>query len=254
MPDIKQLHLICYKWGTLYGPDYVNRLFSMVGRHLSAPFTFHCITDDPTGLAEEIIVHPLPDLGIEGIWRKLMTFQDDFLGLKGEYVVSLDLDIVIVDSIDFLLKQPEIDFYIGRNWARKEGSARASGSVYRLKVGSHAFVWDRFYADRQGAVDRFHGKNRLIGEQNWLDANVPDFDFFPEGRVVSFKRHCKARGHYILGPIGERFGWTTAAWGKAEVPSGASIVSFHGDPLPPDVEDSHFGRWRQAPFVSKHWH
>jgi hypothetical protein len=254
MPDIKDLNIICYKWGTLYGPHYVNRLYSMVGRHLSAPFTFHCITDDATGLADGIKAHPLPDLGIEGIWRKLMTFQDDFLGLKGEYVVSLDLDIVIVDSIDFLLEQPGIDFYIGRNWARKEGSARASGSVYRLKVGSHAFVWDRFYSDRENAVDRYHGKTRLIGEQNWLDANIPAFNFFPEGKVVSFKRHCKARGHYILGPIGERFGWTTAAWGEAVVPPGAAIVSFHGDPLPPDVRDTYSGRWRHAPFVSKHWH
>ena len=25
--------VICMKWGTRYGPDYVNRLYSMVQRH-----------------------------------------------------------------------------------------------------------------------------------------------------------------------------------------------------------------------------
>ena len=254
MPKINHIHFICYKWGTLYGPHYVNRLHAMVKRNSSSPFTFHCITDDGADLDATIQIHALPELGIEGIWRKLMTFQRDFLGLEGEYVVSLDLDIVIVDSLDFLLERPEIDFYIGRNWARKAGSARASGSVYRLKVGTHAFIWDRFYAEQKQSIDRYHGKNRLIGEQNWLDANLPEFQFFPDGKVVSFKRHCKARGYYILGPIGKRFGWCTSAWGKATVPPDASIISFHGDPLPPDVAMGPHGRWRYAPFVKEHWH
>ncbi len=254
MPAIDRLHIICYKWGTLYGPHYVNRLRAMVARNLAVPFDFHCITDDATGLAPEIQIHPLPDNGVEGIWRKLMTFQNDFLGLQGEFVVSLDLDVVITGSLDFLLERPEIDFHIGRNWARKQNSARASGSVYRLKVGSHAFIWDRFYGDRENNVDRFHGKTRLIGEQNWLDANIKDFDFFPPGKVVSFKRHCGARGHFILGPVGEKLRWSTAAWGKATVPPGAAIVSFHGDPLPPDVSETWHGRWRHAPFVREHWH
>lgn len=254
MPGIDHLHIICYKWGTLYGSEYVNRLESMVARNLSGSHTFHCITDDATGLAGTIRVHPLPELGVEGIWRKLMTFQQDFLGLHGQYVVSLDLDVVVTGSIDFLRERPEIDFYIGRNWARKAGSARASGSVYRLKVGSNAFIWDRFHADPEDAVNRFHGKNRLIGEQNWLDANLAEFQFFPLGKVVSFKRHCKARGRFILGPLGRKLDWSTAAWGKATLPPGAAIVSFHGDPLPPDVRDHRFGQWRHAPFVAEHWH
>ncbi|HAU58261.1 MAG TPA: glycosyltransferase, partial [Comamonadaceae bacterium] len=31
----RQRHVICMKWGTKYGPEYVNRLYAMVRRHLS---------------------------------------------------------------------------------------------------------------------------------------------------------------------------------------------------------------------------
>ncbi len=247
---IDHLHIICYRWGTKYGAEYVNILRAMIARNLSVPHTFHCITDDPAGLHEAIVAHPLPDTGVTGIWRKLMTFSHDFLGLEGEWVVSFDLDLVIVGNLDFLAEQPDKTFVIGRNWSRnlKSGKgARASGSVYRLKVGSHAFVWENLIADFDGAVDRYHGKNRDIGEQNWLNAHIDEFNYFPDGKIVSFKRHCQAKGHRLLG-------FNTAWFGTAQPPEPAAIVSFHGDPLAPDVRDHRYGVWRQAPFVNANWY
>ena len=253
MATIEHLHIICYNWGTKYGPTYVDTLRAMVARHLSIPHTFHCITDDPAKLDSRVVVHELPNNGVDGIWRKLMTFQDNFLDLEGQFVVSLDLDVVIVDSLDFLAERPDVDFWIARNWARRKDSARASGSAYRLKVGSNAFIWERFYADVEEAVDSFHGKNRDIGEQNWLDGNIDEFTYFPEGKVCSFKRHCNAKGRHFLGEIGASIGLTTAAFGVAQPPAEAAIVSFHGDPLPPDVAMQRHGRWRRSPFVAEHW-
>ena len=37
--------VLCMKWGTKYGPEYVNRLYSMVRRHLNGDFRFICLTD-----------------------------------------------------------------------------------------------------------------------------------------------------------------------------------------------------------------
>lgn len=252
-PRLERIHILCYRWGTLYSIDYVTRLYAMVKRNLSVPFTFHCVTDDVTSVPAPIVAHELQDHGIDGIWRKLMTFQRDYLGLEGEYLVSFDIDVVITGSLDFLLERPEETFIIAKNWGRKAGGARASGSVYRLKVGSHAEIWENFIANPGDAVDNFHGKNRLIGEQNWLNAHFKEFTHFPDGKVVSFKRHCKAKGHSLLGGWGDRFGLTTACIGKATPPESASVVSFHGDPLPPDVMHGRHGRWRHAPFVAQHW-
>jgi hypothetical protein len=243
---IGHLHIVSYRWGTRYVAEDVNILAASVARHLTVPHTMHCVTDDPAGLEPGIHAHPLPDEGVDGIWRKLGTFRGNFLGLKGEFVVSFDLDVVVVGSLDFLANRPDVDFWVARNWARGPDSAQASGSVYRLRVGSRAAVWDDFIADPAAAVERHHGKNRLIGEQNWLQHKIGTFTFFPEGKVVSFKRHCGARGHRILG-------LNTARFGVARPPAGAAVVSFHGDPLPRDVRDGPSGRWRRAPFVAEHW-
>jgi hypothetical protein len=221
----------------------------MVKRHLSVPHTFHCITDQPDGFDPGITSHSLPDFGFEGIWRKLMTFQEDFLSLSGEYIVSIDLDVVIVDSLDFLVERPEEDFIIARNWS-KNGS-RGSGSLYRLKVGSHPEIWDDFIRDPKSAIDQHHGKTRMIGEQKWLDAHFTDFNFFPDGKVVSYKRHCRSKGRiFKIGPI-ELL--NTARFGQAKTPPGAALISFHGDPSPGQVCDRHWVRWRKAPFVREHW-
>ena len=46
--------VICMKWGTKYGPEYVNRLYGMVSRHLHGAFRFVCFTDDTTGIRPEV--------------------------------------------------------------------------------------------------------------------------------------------------------------------------------------------------------
>ena len=42
--------VICISWGPKYGAPYVNRLYAMVARNLTPPFSFTCFTDDAGGL------------------------------------------------------------------------------------------------------------------------------------------------------------------------------------------------------------
>ena len=53
-------NIICIKWGTLFGPEYVNRLFSGVRRNLSVPVRFFCMTENSDGFHPDIEVLPLP--------------------------------------------------------------------------------------------------------------------------------------------------------------------------------------------------
>ena len=46
----EQRYIICMKWGDKYGPEYVNRLYNMVSRHLTLDFQMVCLTDDSTGI------------------------------------------------------------------------------------------------------------------------------------------------------------------------------------------------------------
>ena len=50
----------CIKWGTLFGSDYVNRLYSGVRRNLSCPVRFICMTEHAEGLHPDIEVLDLP--------------------------------------------------------------------------------------------------------------------------------------------------------------------------------------------------
>ena len=44
-------NVICIKWGTKFGADYVNRLYRMVEKNLSIPHRFVCFTDNSEGFA-----------------------------------------------------------------------------------------------------------------------------------------------------------------------------------------------------------
>ena len=104
---IKSLHIVCYRWGERYGIEYVNKLRAMVARNLSIPHTFHCLTDNPAKLRDDIVPHQLPEKHYHGNWNKLMTFQPNFLKLDGQLLVCLDIDLIVVDKIDFLAKKLE---------------------------------------------------------------------------------------------------------------------------------------------------
>jgi hypothetical protein len=56
----QQRHILCMKWGTKYGPEYVNRLYAMVRRHLSGDFRFVCLTDSTEGIRSEVECFPIP--------------------------------------------------------------------------------------------------------------------------------------------------------------------------------------------------
>jgi hypothetical protein len=56
------VNVLCMKWGTKYPADYVNTLYSMVARNLTREFRFVCLTEDATGLHDQVEVFTLPEL------------------------------------------------------------------------------------------------------------------------------------------------------------------------------------------------
>ena len=81
--------IFCMKWGTVYGPDYVNILHAMVARNITGPFQVVCFTDDATGIREEVMCRPLPSLHCEippdvpGKWPKVALWSRELEGLEG---------------------------------------------------------------------------------------------------------------------------------------------------------------------------
>ena len=217
-----QNNVICMKWGSKFGADYVNKLYSMVARNLSAPFKFVCFTDDSSGIRAEVETRALPEMklpsGAERGWRKLSTFKTD-IGLEGR-VLFLDLDIVIVGSIDRFF-EIEGNFIIAREFGRRVGAhGRGNSSVYRFEAGTLGFVYENFINDITAA------KNSYRHEQAYLTDTLFKknmLKYWPEGWCVSFKHSC-ARPFPLC------------YFQTARIPEGAKIVIFHGKPTPEDAE------------------
>jgi hypothetical protein len=259
-PRLTSIDVACLKWGPMYTADEVNRLHAMVVRHLPAEVTFHCVTDDATGLDPSIRVHDLePYLVVDwdmGVGRKLCAFSRDFIGLEGAHVVFIDIDMVVIDDLGFLLERPDEDFIVVRGH-NQYGGARPHMALYRHRIGSMTRIWDDALADPAAAIatcQHHRGAPGHINDQSWLDLNVPDMAFFPDGVLAYYRQDCGAQGRYPLGSVGRRLGLSTALWGVARPPVGTRVVSFAGRTNPGDVADHHHHEWRRAPFVKEHWH
>jgi len=251
-------HVICIKWGTAYSCDYVNRLLSMVKRHTTKSFLFHCFTDDSNGLDDEVVVHDLPVLHVKPeenkyAYRKEAGLCDNNLGgLKGQRVLYFDLDIVIVDNIDGFFDYPEgEDFVIINDWNTR-GNHVGQASCYSWVVGTLGFVKEYFEANPVAVVKKYY-----TASQEFLSDQVIErfgqLKFWPDSWCRSFRFHCLP-----LGPLRHFF--------VAKIPAEAKIIVFHGSPNP---DEALIGIWpatkktpfwkrlykvvRPTPWIAEHW-
>jgi hypothetical protein len=238
------VNVICMKWGNLYGPEYVNFLRAGVGRHLKRPFRFVCFTDDARGLRDDVQALPLPELGLpkgqgDLRWRKLAVFRKPLHDLQGT-TLFLDLDLVIVDSIDPFFELPgrfliiRDDDLFRPKPLRRLNPARdrflhsvGNSSVFRYEIGQHSYILDAYLADPKGAAERYEISQQFQSAQ--LAAHG-DLAYWPSDWCVSFKNACVPRGlsSYLSDPA---------------VPAGARIVVFAGSPKMSDVLAGRGHRW-----------
>lgn len=235
--------IVCMKWGTKYGPEYVNRLYAMVRRHLRGEFRFVCLTDSGAGLRPEVEVLPIPDLALpEGIpergWKKLTTFEADLHGLRGT-ALFLDIDIVIVGDITPFFEASG-EFLIIHDWKRP-WRVTGNSSVYRFRLGAHADVLAQFRAEQAQARADFRNEQAFLSEVLHRQGKLA---YWPADWCASFKYHCI--------PV-----WPTSWWREPVPPASARIVVFHGEVNPPDALVGRRNRplrhIEPARWVAEHW-
>lgn len=242
------VNVLCIKWGKKYGPEYVNKLRAMVARHLKRPHRFVCFTDDRVGILPDVEVFDIPQVGFEDFdqrkpwtfghgWLKLTSFHAPLYDLSGP-TLFLDLDIVIVDSLDPFFEVPG-QFVVIREWDKSDGTGNTS--VYRYEIGAHTDALAHLARDPQAAMADVRNEQEYI--THFLNKQGK-LSYWPDEWCRSFKRHCVRRG--IMG------------WFKPpHLPEGARIVAFHGIPNPPDAIAGRSGKWyrRVMPtaWVAEHW-
>lgn len=186
---VKQI--ICINWGTKYGAPFINRLYAMVARNITPPFTFTCFTDSFEGLRPEILCEDLPPLNLDemptntpGIWQKSRLWGPKLGNLKGP-VLFLDLDLVIVGSLDSFFEVGEPDDVILAKNQTTPFERLGQTSLFRFQVGKLVPLQQKFTANPQGIADEYRF------EQRFVTRNAPGgVKLFPRRWVLHFRQDC----------------------------------------------------------------
>lgn len=248
------------KWGTRFGPDYVNVIHRAVREKLKLPHRFVCLTNQPEGIDPGVEVMPMPEFGVpevewtkRGCWPKVALFKEGVFE-DDEVVLYLDLDVLVTGELDAFPKLLENDsaFYTLREWnpallralpVSMRPDRGSQGSVYVWRAGEQRHV----FADFTSRVEEVRAN--YWSDRFYLPKVAKNPRYLPYDWCLSFKNHCLAPWPLnIVRP-------------DARLPRGARIIVFHGKPRPMDVMGSEGVRWgskrrsgdRPVTWVKDYW-
>ncbi|WP_416409671.1 hypothetical protein [Agrobacterium rosae] len=232
--------IVCMKWGEQFNAGHVNILFAGVSRHMTEPFKFVCFTNESFGIHSEIVIRPLPEIGLNRrgwtrCWPKLNVF-DPSLFDPLEVVLFLDLDIIVQASLTPLIELVRVrrHLIIQREWNPDVWSLLplwlrpdrgAQSSVFGFRPADVGDIYSTFVAEKDTAVACFRN------DQSYLTHAVKDRSYWPSDFCVSFKRTCI--WYYPLNLV----------FRKIKRPKKAKIVVFHGSPRPWETVVPEGKRW-----------
>lgn len=203
------------KTGERYIPDYVNKMYAMLQRHLRVPFLMHCITENPTDIHYDIEIIPPPEV-LHGWWNKMYLFSDI---IPAGPTLYLDLDQIILGDITEIIqdcfKHPFACYSDHIEW---HGCKFGSG-LMTFQAHQHLQIFKDYWPKRYELTNFPGGDQVYLGTQlkdvYFLDDDCPD-------AVKSYKFDVIPNG------IGEN----------------TKIVNFHGLPKPHNL---------RLPWVLEHW-
>ena len=239
-------NVVCIKWGKKFNSEYVNRLHKMVEKNLTLPHRFVCFTDDTDGINPVIEVYPLPQIklkdGPERGWRKLSVLSKNLQDLQGT-ALCLDIDIVIINNIDYLFEESG-DFRIIKDWGYPASSYVGNSGCYRFNIGQHHDILKYFENNFDEITKQFRN------EEEYLSYKIKEkgiLQYWKPKTAISFKHGCMSSFPLNL--------FTTPKQPTDET----KILIFHGNPLPKEAIDGYFNIKRpqrickKTPWLKKFW-
>lgn len=222
----------CVIHGTGYDWIYVERLRNMLSRNLSQEVRMHVYTEAHREVPPHMVKHVLDEwAGIGGPrkswWYKMQLFnrahhQGDLL--------YFDLDIAIVDNIDWMTAMPTDYFWTIRDfrYLQKEKHNAMNSSVMWFNVDRFGWVWDEFSKSDIATTTR-----RYQGDQDYLQVVLTHEHkrYYDRNRFQSWRWQCVDGG----------YNFTTRRFNKpgtgATIAPETAVVVFHGQPKPHQIQD-----------------
>lgn len=236
--------VVCVKWGDLYGPEYVNNLYSMVKRNITGPFRFVCLTDNPSHIHPNIEIKPLEDKSLRGWWTKISFFKYPLFDLEGD-ILFIDLDMVIVDNIDSYFEYEPNKLVMKWDYPHHGGM---SSCVMRIPTGTYKHVYDNLNLTKiDHSIDNRRGNfktRKYWGDQIWIAEQMQQYDvaMWPLEWNAKFGLDChwdpKFQKQFSQIKKPERSGSSFF-----KVPEGTKIISFAGPNQRHEKELHKIGKW-----------
>ncbi len=226
-PTNEKRYVFCLKWGTKYGPEYVNKLYNMVKRNSTLDYEFICFTENTQGIEPYIKTHPLPNLPLTGWWYKIWILSK--LPFNGTGLF-LDLDLIVFRNMDNLWTyRTDKSFVIIRDFNRvvRPGFDKMNSSVFRFKIGAYSHVYEMF------AKDPNQYTRRLQGDQDFMYRTIKDHVFWPDEWIQSYKWEMRDKKDLTIKNGQRNFNYP----GVPKILPDTSIAVFHGQPNIPDCVD-----------------
>jgi hypothetical protein len=237
--------IITWKWKgktTKNKPEYtakhVTVLYNMLLRNVKIPFEFICITDDPSGLPEEINTYPLwKDMkNMSGCYRRLKAFSPEMEEVLGPKFFSFDLDCVILRDITDII-ETKGNFAIWED--TKKRNTPYCGSLWMYRTGAIPKIWNKFNPNKSPQAAKAAGY-RVGTDQAYLSHL-----FYPSAKtwtvkdgIYNFKTRIENRRR--LDKPSEEPG---------QLPDNARVIFFNGGGIDPSFVELQ----KRYPWIRKHW-
>lgn len=231
-----KLTVTAWKWGPMFSALYVNRLRSMLERHLHCEHELVCVTDDARGIDGDVRIVALPETyrKTPRCRRRLQQHSKDFAAQLGARIFALDLDVVIVDDITPLVRrwEPLVCFHVDY------ANAYAGGCLL-MDAGVLDGLWSLYHDDPVRFPKRVGGPTTSDqAMMNWYLRRHPHLTPATwterDGIVLYFGTGYERWEHLGVGPR------------HRDLPPGTRIVLLGGADKP--VMDEGRYEWVQA-----HW-
>lgn len=228
--------ILCVRFGEKYGIEYVEKLRNMVDRHLSEPYEFVCLTDDPHNLPGVKNIFQPNSKYIRGWWHKIHMFNPE-LPLN-ENILYFDLDVVIHGNIDKLMNQINLGFFGIQDFNRKfhKNWKYLNSSVMGWKHGTQKKIWEDFCINPTEAM-------RLPGDQDFIwKVAKHKIKFWPVNWIQSYKWEVRSKEELHMVNGKRQF---KESRHDIDIHPECCISVFHGDPKPDEVKDKFvIDNWR----------
>jgi hypothetical protein len=205
----------CVIHGSAYDWTYVERLHSMLSRHLTNFGQLHVWTEADRPMPDHMVKHVLEPMNTPlGWWYKMQLFNRQHYSGN---LLYFDLDVIIVNSINWIAELDPQQFWAVNDFLylqSGDGYHSINSSVMWYNTEKMSWLWDKFKPIHMA---------QHRGDQDYLEHEIHHRQYFDTQKVLSWRWQAQ----------------------NAPLNSLASILVFHGQPKPHDLLDN--------VVVKQHW-